>query len=132
MKKTIGILLLAAFVALSFTACSGGGGGSSFIDKITGKKTITYSFANKNFGYKTNDENEKHFKFTSATAVTYITGVGASAVTKTGTYTDVSTKTGTLNITFTDGTTLSKAYEFTDDGNKVTGVKIDGLAYSTY
>ena len=132
MKKTIGILLLAAFVALSFTACSGSGGGSSFIDKITGKKTITYSFANKNFGYKTNDENEKHFKFTSATAVTYITGVGASAVTKTGTYTDVSTKTGTLNITFTDGTTLSKAYEFTDDGNKVTGVKIDGLAYSTY
>lgn len=133
MKKTIGILLLAAFVVLSFTACSGGGGGgSSFIDKITGKKTITYSFANKNFGYKTNDENEKHFKFTSATAVTYITGAGASAVTKTGTYTDVSTKTGTLNITFTDGTTLSKAYEFTDDGNKVTGVKIDGLAYSTY
>lgn len=133
MKKTIGILLLAAFVALSFTSCGGsGGGGSSFIDKITGKKTITYSFANKNFGYKTNDENEKHFKFTSATAVTYITGVGASAVTKTGTYTDVSTKTGTLNITFTDGTTLSKAYEFTDDGNKVTGVKIDGLAYSTY
>ena len=132
MKKTIGILLLAVFVALCFTACSGSGGGSSIIDKLTGKKTITYSFANKNFGYKTNDANEKHFKFTSATAVTYITGVGASAVTKTRTYTDVSTKNGTLNITFTDGTTLSKAYEFTDDGNKVTGVMIDGLAYSTY
>lgn len=133
MKKTIGILLLAAFVVLSFTACSGGGGGgSSFIDKITGKKTITYSFANKNFGYQTGDDREKRFLFTSATAVTYITGVGTSAVTKTGTYTDVSTKTGTLNITFTDGTTLSKAYEFGDDGNKVTGVTIDGLVYSKY
>ena len=136
MKKTIGILLLAVILVFSLTSCSGGGGGSSgisgVIDKITGKSNITYSFANKNFGYKTNNENEKHFKFTSSTNVTYITGVGASAVTKTGTYTDVSTKSGTLNITFTDGTTLSKAYEFTDDGNKVTGVIIDTLRYSTY
>lgn len=132
MKKTIGILLLAAFVALSFTACSGsGGGGSSFIDKITGKKTITYSFANSNFGFKTGGANEEHFRFTSATAVSYTLGVNPG-VTKTGTYTDVSTKSGTLTITFTDGTTLSRTYEFTDDGNKITGVNLNGLAFTKY
>ena len=51
MKKTIGILLLAAFVALSFTACSGSGGGSSFINKITGKddKASKDNFAGRNF-----------------------------------------------------------------------------------
>ena len=40
MKKTIGILLLAAFVAFSFTSCGGGGGGSglsSLINKVTGR-----------------------------------------------------------------------------------------------
>ena len=135
MKKTIGILLLAAFVVLSFTACSGGGGGgSSFIDKITGKKTITYSFANKNFGFQSKNDNEEHFKFTSATNVTYIKGFN-SPVTRTGTYTDVSTKSGTLTITFTDGqtpATLSRTYEFTDDGNKITGVNLNGLAFTKY
>ncbi|MBR4825571.1 MAG: hypothetical protein IKZ86_12315 [Spirochaetaceae bacterium] len=138
MKKTIGILLLAVILVFSLTSCSGGGGGSSgisgVINKITGKSNITYSFANSNFGFKTNNANEEHFKFTSSTAVTYIHGV-SPAVTRTGTYTDVSTKSGTLTITFADGqtpATISRAYEFTDDGNKVTGVKLDGLAFTKY
>lgn len=55
MKKTIGILLLAAFVALSFTSCGGSGGGSgisSVINKITGKndKADKDNFAGKSFG----------------------------------------------------------------------------------
>lgn len=130
MKKTIGILLLAAFVALSFTACSGGGGGgSSFIDKITGKKTVEYGFANKNFGFKSGDAREAYFQFSSDTAVVHTFG----GVAHPGTYTNVKEKSGVLNITYTDGTAaFSKAFTFTDDGNKVTGVMIDGLAYSTY
>lgn len=133
MKKTIGILLLAAFVALSFTACSGsGGGGGSFIDKITGKKTVDYSLANKNFGYKSNNANEEHFRFTSATTVTHVKGV-SPAVTKEGTYTDPKTKTGSFTITYSDGTpALTKSFTLNDDGNNVTGMMIDGLSYSKY
>ncbi len=139
MKKTIGILLVVAVLAFSLTSCGGGGGGSGIsgiIGRITGNtsNSITYSFANKNFGYQTGNANEKHFKFTSATAVTYTEGTvnSGGVTTKNGTYTDVSTKTGTLSITFSDGSTLSKPYEFTDDGNKITGVLIDGLAYTKY
>ena len=136
MKKTIGILLLAAVLVFSLTSCGGGGGGSSgisgVINKITGKSnSITYSFANSNFGFKTGGANEEHFRFTSATAVSYTLGVNPP-VTKIGTYTDVSTKSGALTITFTDGTTLTRTYEFTDDGNKVTGVMLNGLAFTKY
>lgn len=56
MKKTIGILLLAAFVAFSFTSCGGGGGGGSgisgIINKITGNnndKASKDNFAGKKF-----------------------------------------------------------------------------------
>ncbi|MBO4729389.1 MAG: hypothetical protein J5631_13270 [Spirochaetaceae bacterium] len=137
MKKTIGILLLAVILVFSLTSCSGSGGGNAItnaINKITGKSNLTYSFANTNFGFKSGNENEEHFRFTSSTAVTYVKGVNPP-VTRTGTYTDVTTKTGTLTITFSDGqtpATISRAYEFTDDGNKVTGVKLDGLAFTKY
>ncbi len=138
MKKTIGILLLAVILVFSLTSCGGGGGGgnaiTNAINKITGKSNLTYSFANTNFGFKSNNENEEHFRFTSSTAVTYVKGVNPP-VTRTGTYTDVNTKTGTLTITFADGqtpATISRAYEFTDDGNKVTGVKLNGLAFTKY
>lgn len=56
MKKTITILLLAVFVAFSFTACGGGGGGGSgisgIINTITGKddKSTKDNFAGKTFG----------------------------------------------------------------------------------
>ena len=56
MKKTITILLLAAFVAFSFTACGGGGGGSGIsdiINKVTGNtndKASKDNFAGKGFG----------------------------------------------------------------------------------
>lgn len=135
MKKAIGILLLAVILVFSLTSCGGGGGGGSgisgVIDKITGKKNVTYSFANSNFGFKTGGANEEHFRFTSATTVSYTLGVNPP-VTKIGTYTDVSTKSGALTITFTDGTTLTRTYEFTDDGNKVTGVMLNGLAFTKY
>ena len=56
MKKTITILLLAVFVAFSFTACGGGGGGggiSDIINKVTGNtndKASKDNFAGKRFG----------------------------------------------------------------------------------
>jgi len=56
MKKTIGILLLAAFVAFSFTSCGGGGGGSGIsdiINKVTGNtndKASKDNFAGKRLG----------------------------------------------------------------------------------
>ena len=55
MKKTITILLLAVFVAFSFTDCGGGGGGggiSGIINTITGKddKSTKDNFAGKRFG----------------------------------------------------------------------------------
>ena len=139
MKKTIGILLLAAVLAFSLTSCGGGGGGGGNIitdalNKITGKSNITYGFANKNFGFQSGNANEEHFLFTSSTNVTYKVGVNPQ-VTRQGTYTDVTTKTGTLTITFSDGqtpATISRTYEFTDDGNKVTGVKLNGLQFSKY
>lgn len=131
MKKTIAILLIASFLAFSLTSCGGSGGGSGIsgvIDKITGKKTIDYSFANKNFGYGNGTPGEILFLFTSDTAVTHKYG-GSNHV---GTYTAEKAKTGTLTITYTDGTTYSKPFSFGDDGNKVTGVTIDGLIYSRY
>lgn len=82
MKKTIGILLLAAFVALSFTACSGGGGGgSSFINKITGKddKASKDNFAGKKLGCDNwGDAPGTNFEFGAAgtgTVTVWIEGV---------------------------------------------------------
>ena len=51
MKKTIGVILLAVFLALTFTACGGGGGGSS-ISNLFNKndKASKDNFAGKRFG----------------------------------------------------------------------------------
>lgn len=52
MKKTIGVILLAVFLALTFTACGGGGGGSS-ISNLFNKgndKASKDNFAGKKFG----------------------------------------------------------------------------------
>ena len=55
MKKTIGILLLAAFVALSFTACSGGGGGgSSWNNLIEYKEGVSLITSTDNWTEKVN------------------------------------------------------------------------------
>ena len=52
MKKTIGIILLAVFLALTFTACGGGGGGGSSISNLFNKndKASKDNFAGKGFG----------------------------------------------------------------------------------
>lgn len=56
MKKTISILLAAAFLAFTLTSCSGSGGGSGIsglINSITGNnndKANKDNFAGKNFG----------------------------------------------------------------------------------
>ena len=133
MKKTIGILLVVAVLAFSLTSCGGSGGGgnaiSNLINKVTGNSSVDYSFTNKNFGYANGSANEVLLLFTSETAVTH----RYNGVNHVGTYTAEKAKSGTLTITYTDGTAqYSKAFTFGDDGNKVTGVTIDGLVYSRY
>ena len=51
MKKTIGIILLAVFLALTFTACGGGGGGSNAISNLFNKNNNANkdNFAGRNF-----------------------------------------------------------------------------------
>ena len=69
MKKTITILLLAVFVAFSFTACGGGGGGGSgisgIINTITGKddKSTKDNFAGKRFGCNVWGSGATNFEF---------------------------------------------------------------------
>lgn len=127
MKKLSKILVLLILAALLFS-CSGSGGGSGLSNLFNNNSSHNYSFAGRNFGFKTgNPATEVLFVFTDATNVKHT----YNGVEHAGTYTDPNSKTGTLKITYTDTSipVYEKQYTFADDGHSF---NMDGKPFTFY
>lgn len=142
MKKTIGILLLAAFVALSFTSCGGSGGGSgisSVINKITGKNdnASKNNFAGRNFGdygmWVDDSTKPTMFLFggSDSNAVTVtLEGVSKGACTY-----NKPTGLSNVNLVIKDSTNaeiVNWTVNFADDGHSFNVTKKSGSGTATF
>lgn len=142
MKKTIGILLLAAFVAFSFTSCGGSGGGSgisSVINKITGKNdnASKNNFAGRNFGdygmWVDDSTKPTMFQFGSgdSNAVTVtLEGVSKGACTY-----NKPTGLSNVNLVIKDSTNaeiVNWTVNFADDGHSFNVTKKSGSGTATF
>lgn len=126
MKKLSKILVLLILAALLFS-CSGSGGGSGLSNLFNNNSSHNYSLSGRNFG---NQQANEYFRFTDDTHVTHT----YSGTDHAGTYTNQTSKTGTLTITYTDTTipNFSKAYTFAEDGHSFHFNDAPTITFSMY
>lgn len=125
MKKLSKILVLLILAALLFS-CGGSGGGSGLSNLFNNNSSHNYSFKNRNFSNDHSGDALEMFVFGDGT-VTHTIGAGTAnggthePIVHSGTYTESGNKTGTLTITYNDGTAqFSKAYTYGETGHDFT------------